>query len=180
MRKGYSEATAEATHFQNLYVKGIMEYSQRKANFMKELEEHKKHASDRSWAQAAKISSLRVELSAAQERISQLEGSSSQLLTRADSDREWSMKVSALQQQLQEVEASYDAYRAGWRKQVDEYKGRLRMATDEVAHLQGQLAGEAQLASARDSSELQSLRRTTEELSVALGEGKAELQQVMI
>ena len=65
-------------------------------------------------------------------------------------------------------------------KQVDEYKGRLRMATDEVARLQGQLAGGAQLASARDSSELQSLRRTTEELSVALGEGKDELQQLKI
>ena len=77
-----------------------MEYSQRKKNFAKELEEHKKRVSDRIWAQAAKISSLRVELSAAQERIGQLEGSSSWLLARADGDREWSKKVSNLQQQL--------------------------------------------------------------------------------
>ena len=122
LRKGHSEATAEAAHFRNLHVKGIMEYSRRKANFERELEEHRKCASDRIWVQAAKISSLRVELSVAQERISQLEGSSSWLLTRADSDREWSKKVSILQQQLQNVEASYDASRwmntkggSGWR-----------------------------------------------------------------
>ena len=54
------------------------------------------------------------------------------------------------------------------------------MATDEVARLQRQLAGGAQLAPAPDSSELQSLRRTIEELSVALREGKAELQQLKI
>ena len=70
LRESHSEATTEATHFWNLHMKEIMEYSRRKANFEKELEEHKKHASDRSWAQAAKINSLRVELSAAQERIS--------------------------------------------------------------------------------------------------------------
>ena len=88
LRESHSEATAEATYFRNLHVKGIIKYSRRKANFEKELEEHKKHASDRSWAQAAKISSLRVELSAAQERISQLAGSSSRPSTLADSDRE--------------------------------------------------------------------------------------------
>ena len=98
LREGYSEATSEATRFRNLHVKGIMEYSRRKANFEKELKEHKKHASDQIWAQAAKISSLRVELSAAQERIGQLERSSSRLLTQADSDWEWSKKVSDLQQ----------------------------------------------------------------------------------
>ena len=98
LRESHSEATVEATHFQNLHVKEIMEYSRRKANFEKELEEHKKHASDQIWAQATEISSLRVELSAAQERIGQLEGSSSWLLTGADSDREWSKKVSDLQQ----------------------------------------------------------------------------------
>ena len=98
LRESHSEATMEATYFRNLHVKGIMEYSRRKANFEKEIEEHKKCASDQIWAQAAKISSLRVELSAAQERISQLEGSSSWLLTRADSNREWSKKVSDLQQ----------------------------------------------------------------------------------
>ena len=65
LRESHSEATAEATCFRNLHVKGIMEYSRRKANFEKELEEHKKHANDRSWAQAVKISSLRAELSAA-------------------------------------------------------------------------------------------------------------------
>ena len=77
LRESHSEATTEATYFRNLHVKEIMEYSRRKANFEKELEEHKKHASDRSWAQASKISSLGVELSTAREKIGQLEGSSS-------------------------------------------------------------------------------------------------------
>ena len=116
LREGHFEATVVATHFQNLYVKEIMEYSWRKANFAKELEEHKKSASDRIWAQAIKISALRVELSAMQERIGQLEGSSSRLLVRADGDREWSKKVSDLQQQLQDAEVSYDVHRVGWRR----------------------------------------------------------------
>ena len=63
---------------------------------------------------------------------------------------------------------------------MDEYRGKLRMATDEVARLQRQLAERARFAFVRDSDELQSLRRTVEELSVALGEGKAELQQLKI
>ena len=50
LREGHSEANAEATHFRNLHVKGIMEYSRRKADFAKELEECKKSASDRIWA----------------------------------------------------------------------------------------------------------------------------------
>ena len=97
LREGHSEATAEATHFRNLHVKEIMEYSRRKANFAKELEECKKSASDRIWAQAAKISALKVELSAAIRKIGHLEGSSSRLLTRADGDQLWSKKVSDLQ-----------------------------------------------------------------------------------
>ena len=153
-----------------------MEYSRRKADFAKELAECKKSASDRIWAQAAKISSLKVELSAAMGKIGQLGGSSSRLLARADGDREWSKKVSDLQQQLQDAEVSYDVHRAGWRRQVEEYKGRLRVAADKVTHLQRQLADRAQLTSARDSNELQSLRETVEGLSVALGERMAELQ----
>ena len=54
------------------------------------------------------------------------------------------------------------------------------MATDEVARLRRQLTEGAQSASARDSNELQSLRRTAEELSIALGEGKVKLQQLKI
>ena len=54
-----------------------MDYSRRKANFTKELEECKKSTSDRTWAQEARISALKVELSAAKRRISQLEGNSS-------------------------------------------------------------------------------------------------------
>ena len=46
LRESHSEATAEATHFRNLHVMGIMEYSQRKADFTKELAECKKSASD--------------------------------------------------------------------------------------------------------------------------------------
>ena len=49
------------------------------------------------------------------------------------------------------------------------------MATDEVAHLQRQLAERAQFAPVQGPDELQSLRRPIEELSVALREGKAEL-----
>ena len=47
-RKCYSEAAAEAAHFRSLQVKAIMDYSRRKANFTKELEECKKSASDRT------------------------------------------------------------------------------------------------------------------------------------
>ena len=46
LREGHSEATVEATRFQNLHVKGIMEYSRRKVNFEKELEEYKKCTSE--------------------------------------------------------------------------------------------------------------------------------------
>ena len=112
LREGHSEATAEATHFRNLHVKGIMEYSRRKADFAKELKECKKSASDRIWAQAARISALKVELSAAKGKIGQLEGNSSRLLARVDGDQKWSKKVSDLQQQLQDVEVSHDVHRA--------------------------------------------------------------------
>ena len=54
------------------------------------------------------------------------------------------------------------------------------MATDEVARLQRQLAEGAQFAPVQGPDELQSLRRTVEELSVALGEGRTELQQLKI
>ena len=67
-------------------------------------------------------------------------------------------------------------YRAGWCRQVNEYRGKLKMATDEVAQLQRQLAEGAQFAPVQGPDKLQSLRRTVEELSVTLGEGKAELQ----
>ena len=41
-REGHSEAAAEAAHFWSLHVKAIIDYSRRKANFAKELEECKK------------------------------------------------------------------------------------------------------------------------------------------
>ena len=66
-----------------LFRSGIMEYSRKKANFTKELEECKKSASDRIWAQTARISALKVELSAAKGKIGQLEGNSSRLLARS-------------------------------------------------------------------------------------------------
>ena len=180
MREGHSEATAEATHFRNLHLKEIMEYSRRKADFTKELEECKKSASDRIWAQAARISALKVELSAAKGKIGQLEENSSRLLARVDDEQRWSQKVSDLQQQLQDVEVSHDVQRASWRRQVEEYKGRFRTAADEVVRLQRQLASRAQLTSARDSDELQALRGTVEGISVSLGEKTVELQQVKI
>ena len=49
LRKSHSKATAEATHLQHLHKKGFMDYTRRKADFVKELEELRKHASNRSW-----------------------------------------------------------------------------------------------------------------------------------
>ena len=69
-----------------------MDYTRRKADFVKELEELQKCASDRSWIQASKISSLEVELAATQEKIGQLDGSSSWLATQAERDRDWLKK----------------------------------------------------------------------------------------
>ena len=100
LRKSHSEATMEVTCLRNLHKKDCMDYSRKKANFEKELEELRKHASDRSWTQASKISSLEVELAAAREKIGQLEGSSSWLATQAKYDRDWSIKFSDLQKQL--------------------------------------------------------------------------------
>ena len=77
LRKSHSEATMEVTRLRNLYKKSFMDYIRKKANFVKELEELQKCASDRSWTQASKISSLKVELAAAREKIDRLEGSSS-------------------------------------------------------------------------------------------------------
>ena len=48
LRKSHSEVTAEAIRFQDLHKKGLMEYTQRKADFVMELEDQK-CASDRSW-----------------------------------------------------------------------------------------------------------------------------------
>ena len=77
LRKSHSEATVEVTRLRNLHKKDFMDYSRKKANFEKELEELQKCTSDRSWTQASKISSLKIELVAAREKIDQLEGSSS-------------------------------------------------------------------------------------------------------
>ena len=92
LRKSHSKVNAEATHFRDLHKKGFMEYTWRKANFVAELEELQKCASDRSWIQASKISSLEVELAATQEKIDQLDGSSSWLATQAERDRDWLKK----------------------------------------------------------------------------------------
>ena len=97
LRKSHSEATAEVTRLQSLHKKGFMDYTWKKADFVKELEELQKHASDQSWTQASKISSLEVELAAAQEKIGQLKGSLSWLTTQADHNRDWSKKFSDLQ-----------------------------------------------------------------------------------
>ena len=74
-----------------------MEYTKRKADFITELEELWKCASDRSWTQASKISSLKVELAAAREKIGRLEGSSFQLSVWTDRDQDWSKRFSGLQ-----------------------------------------------------------------------------------
>ncbi|XP_073106611.1 uncharacterized protein [Elaeis guineensis] len=77
LRESNSEVTTEAARFRDLHKKGFMDYTWRKANFVTELKELRKCASDRSWTQASKISSLEVELAAAREKIGQLEGGSS-------------------------------------------------------------------------------------------------------
>ena len=105
-----------------------------------------------------------------------MEGSSSWLATQTDRDRDWSKKLSDLQKQLQDAEANYNAYQVGWCGQVDDYRGKLRTVTDEVARLQRQLSERVKPASAQGFDEVHSLRGTKEELSIALGEGKAELQ----
>ena len=84
LRKSHSEATVEVTRLRDLHKKGFMDYTWKKADFVKELEELQKCASDRSWTQASKISSLEVESAAGREKIDQLEGSSSWPTTQAD------------------------------------------------------------------------------------------------
>ena len=54
------------------------------------------------------------------------------------------------------------------------------MATDEVTHLQRQLSERVQAVSAQGSDKFCSLRETMKELSVALGQEKAELQWLKI
>ena len=39
LRKSHSEVTVEATHFWDLHKKGFMDYTRRKADFVKEIEE---------------------------------------------------------------------------------------------------------------------------------------------
>ena len=87
-----------------------MEYTKKIADFITELEELRKYASDRSWTQASKISSLEVELAATREKIGQLEGSSSWLTIQTDRDQDWSKKFSDLQKRLQDAEVNYNAY----------------------------------------------------------------------
>ena len=110
LRKSHSEVTVKAARFRDLHKKSFMEYTKRKVDFITELEELRKRASDRSWTQASKISSFKVELAAAREKIGRLEGSSSWLTVHTDRDQDWSKKFSDLQKQLQDVEVNYDAY----------------------------------------------------------------------
>ena len=48
LRKNHAEAIAEVTHLRDLYKKGFMDYTRRKADFVKELEELQKRVSDQS------------------------------------------------------------------------------------------------------------------------------------
>ena len=48
LRESHSEVIVEATRFRDLHKKGFMEYTWRKADFVMELEELRKYASDRS------------------------------------------------------------------------------------------------------------------------------------
>ena len=75
---------------------------------------------------------------------------------------------------------NYNAYRVGWYGQVDDYRRRLKMTTDEVARLQRQLSERVQSVLVQGSDELRSLRGTMEKLSMVLGQEKAELQRLNI
>ena len=75
---------------------------------------------------------------------------------------------------------NYNTYRVGWCGQVDDYRRRLKTTTDEVARLQKQLSERAQAISVQSSDELRSLRGTMKELSMTLGQEKAELQWLKI
>ena len=48
LRKSHSEATAKVTRLRDLHKKGFMDYTRKKADFVKKLEELQKCASDRS------------------------------------------------------------------------------------------------------------------------------------
>ena len=157
-----------------------MEYTKRKADFITELEELQKCASDRSWTQASKISSLKVELAAAREKIDRLEGSSSRLTVQTDCDQDWSKRFSDLQKWLQDAEVTYDTYRVSWSRQVEDYRRRLQMAIDEVARLQRRLSERVQPVPMQGSDELCSLRGTMAELSVALGREEAKLRRLKV
>ena len=65
LRKSHSEATAKVARLRDLHKKGFMDYTWKKTDFVKELEELQKCANNRSWTQTFKISSLKVELAAA-------------------------------------------------------------------------------------------------------------------
>ena len=75
---------------------------------------------------------------------------------------------------------NYNTYRVGWCGQVDDYRRKLKTVTNEVACLQRQLSKRVQAIFAQGSDELHSLRVTMKELSVALGQEKAELQRLKI
>ena len=75
---------------------------------------------------------------------------------------------------------NYNIYRVDWCRQIVNYRRRLKTATDEVARLQKQLSERAQTVSVQGSDKLRSLRGTMEELSVALGKEKAQLQWLKI
>ena len=77
-----------------------------------------------------------MEVETTWEKIGQLEGGSPWFATQAERDRDWSKKFSDLQMQLQDAEANYNAYQTGWYGQVEDYRRKLKMATDEVARLQ--------------------------------------------
>ena len=48
LRKSHSEVTAEVVRLQDLHRKGLMKFTRKKADFVTELEELRKRASDRS------------------------------------------------------------------------------------------------------------------------------------
>ncbi|KAG1327735.1 hypothetical protein COCNU_01G016690 [Cocos nucifera] len=74
--KNYADAAIEINHLRQAYKKDFKEYTKKKNHLKVELEKIMKHASEKSWALTAKISSLKVEHNAAKEKIQLLKGSS--------------------------------------------------------------------------------------------------------
>ena len=117
-KKNASEATIEVTHLRKLHIKDSISFNIKKDNFEKEQTELRKNVSDKSWALAAKISFLEVELKTVKEKIQLLKESSPWSSDKVRYEWDWSQRFSALQKQLFDVKSAYETYRLGWCRRI--------------------------------------------------------------